>query len=72
MEEEHCDGGHKRDELSNSVGKVPECGEKKPIQHQGLYNKEKANLKASRGAEGRRGVEADLLQESRWTKEVVC
>ena len=72
MGKEYCDGGQKRDKLCNSVGKVPKGGEKTPIQHQGLYNKEKANLKASRGAEGRRGAEADLVQESRWTKEVVC
>ena len=72
MGKEHCDGGHKRDKLCNSVGKVPECGEKKLIQHQKGFNKEKANLKASRGAEGRRGAETDLLQESRWTKVVVC
>ena len=36
MEEEQCDGGHKRGKLCNSIGKVPECREKKPIQHQGL------------------------------------
>ena len=46
-------------------------GRRNPFSIKG-FNKEKANLKASRGAEGRRGAEADLLQESRWTKEVVC
>ena len=35
MGKEYCDGGHKRDKLCNSIGKVPEYMEK-PIQYQGL------------------------------------